>query len=151
MEYMPEYSAKLQPDKDYLHVVLSTLYPSQTFDMVQTAYKKRSISNQTPKDHMIEMTPEVHKLINQLIDVKSKHLSSQSVLASHGRAADLLKLKSKFSKSRSKQKVYKAEIGDIMKALPYQETEQKENDNHQDEESKEELKEEEIHYQDDMR
>ena len=57
---------------------------------------------QISKDHMAEMTPEVHKMINQLVNIQSKCLLQSSALASHRRAVDLLKVKSNFfSKSQT--------------------------------------------------
>ena len=70
--------------------------------MVNFAFKKKAVNMQTPKDHMVEMTPEVHKMINQLVNIQSKCLLQASALASHRRAVDLLKEKSNFCKERAK-------------------------------------------------
>ena len=51
---------------------------------------------QTPKDHTVEMTPEVHKMIKRLVNIQSKCLLQASALASHRSAVDLLKEKSNF-------------------------------------------------------
>ena len=151
MEFMPDYSQKMQPDKDYLHIILSTLYPEQTYDMIDSAFKKRSVDNQTPKDHMIEMTPQILKMINQLVNVPSKCFLSAAALASHGRAIDLLKVKSKFWKERAKQKIYKVEIERIMNELPNLEQHQTYRAEQDNEESKEESKERENQDEDDMK
>ena len=60
---MLDYTPKVLPDKDYLHIVLSTLYPEQVYDMADSAFEKRSVDNQAPKDHMIEMTPQKLNMI----------------------------------------------------------------------------------------
>ena len=151
MEFMPEYSPKVLPDKDYLHIVLSTLYPEQVYDMVDSAFKKRSVDNQTPKDHMIEMTPQVLNMINQLVNTPSKWFLNISALASRGRSIDLLKVKSKFCKERNKQRIYKAEIGNIMESTLILEQHQDNKAETDKEEAKEESKERENQYENRMR
>ena len=64
--------------------------------MVDFAFKKKAVNMQTPKDFMVEMTPEVHKMINQLVNIQSKSLLQASALESQRRAVDLLKEKSNF-------------------------------------------------------
>ena len=71
--------------------------------MADFVFKKKALNMQTPKDHMVEMTPEVHKMINQLVNIQSKCLLQASALTSHRRAVDLLKEKSKFWKNKKGQ------------------------------------------------
>ena len=52
---------------------------------------------------MTEMTPQIPKLINQLVKFSSNFFLLAAALISHGRAVDLLNIKSKFTKI-SKQK-----------------------------------------------
>ena len=40
--------------------------------MVQAALKKRSVSNTTPKDHMVKLTQLISKLIDEMVGVPSK-------------------------------------------------------------------------------
>ena len=131
---MPEYSEELQPEKDCLHVILSTLYPRQTSDMVQVSLKKRSASNTTPKDHMVELTPLMSKLIDEMVSVPSKGIRQTFYLESHGRAVGLLKIKSKFTKMRRKPNVHKEEIWDIMESILDINKNQEDNTEHQNEE-----------------
>ena len=84
--------------------------------MADFAFKKKAVNMQTPKDHMVEMTPEVHKMKNQLVNIQSKWLLQASALASHRRAVDQLKEKSNFWKERAKQKLFKIELGNIMES-----------------------------------
>ena len=71
--------------------------------MVDFAFKKKAVNMQIPKDHMVEMTPEIHKMINQLVNIQSKCLLQASALASHRRAVDLLKEKSNFWREKNCQ------------------------------------------------
>ena len=71
--------------------------------MADFAFKKKAVNMQTPKDHKVEMTPEVHKMINQLVNIQSKCLFQASTLASHRRAVDLFKEKSNFWKNNKDQ------------------------------------------------
>ena len=71
--------------------------------MADFAFKKKAVNLQTPKDHMVEMTPEVHKIINQLVNIQSKCLLQASALASHRRAVDLLKENQIFEKNKKGQ------------------------------------------------
>ena len=72
MEYMPDYGDKAVPDEEYMHKVMSSLYPAQTFDLIQTAHKNRSIRKALPQAEMIEMTPEIYKEICELVEFPSK-------------------------------------------------------------------------------
>ena len=112
------FSGKLQPNKDY-YVVLSTLYQRQIFDMVQVALKKRSASNTTPKDLMVELIPTMLKLIYDMVSVLSKYIQQTFYLESHGETVDLLMIKSKFTKMRRKQMTHKAEIRSIINFSRY--------------------------------
>ena len=85
--------------------------------MVDFAFKKKAVNMQTPKDHMVEMTHKVHKMIKRLVNIQSKCLLQTSTLASHRRAVDLLKEKSNLKK-RAKQKLFKIELGNIMESIP---------------------------------
>ena len=67
-----------------------------------------------------------------------------SALASHGRAVDLLKVKSNFCKERVKCKLFKIELGDIMELIPILGQDQADNDEGVNEEWKEEIKYREI-------
>ena len=51
---------------------VSTLYLRQTFDIVQAALKKRSIGNTTSNNHIVELTPLISKLIDEMVSITSK-------------------------------------------------------------------------------
>ena len=106
--------------------------------MAQASLKKRSVSNTTPKDYMVELTPTMSKLIDGMVSAPSKCIQQTFYLESHGRAVDLLKIKSKFTKMRRKPKVHDAEIGDIMESIPDIDRNLEDNIEHQNEERKEE-------------
>ena len=72
MEYMPNYDSKAAPDKEYMHKVMWSINSAQTFDLIQTAHKKRSIKESLPQAEMIEMTPEFYKEFYELIEFPSK-------------------------------------------------------------------------------
>ena len=72
MKYNPWIFWKTSARQDYLHMILSILYPPWIFDMVQAALKKRSVSNTTPKDHMVKLTQLISKLIDEMVGVPSK-------------------------------------------------------------------------------
>ena len=59
-------------NKDYLHKIISTLFPEEVYDLEPDAYKQRSISKITPADDMIELTPEIENEIKYLIIIPSK-------------------------------------------------------------------------------
>ena len=64
MEFISNYYQKVLPDKDYMYIVLFTLYQEQVYDVVNSAFKKRSVDNKTPKGHMIEMASQALNMIN---------------------------------------------------------------------------------------
>ena len=117
--------------------------------MVQAALKKRSVSNTTLKDHMVELTPLMSKFIDEMVSVPSKGIQQIFYLESHGRAVNLLKIKSKFTKMRRKPKVHEAGIGDIMESIPDIDRNQEDDAEHQNEERKEESKQRSSYDEDD--
>ena len=57
----------------YLHKILSTLYPEQSFNLIQAALKKRGLEKSVPQTDMVEMTPENFKEFSGLIEFPSKY------------------------------------------------------------------------------
>ena len=85
MEYMPDYAPEELPERDFFFNVLSTLYPKEVQLLVEASYKARQLHFKKMKDEMIELTPEIKKLIESTVTYKSKYFHSHRLLATAGR------------------------------------------------------------------
>ena len=114
---MPDYPNNALPDKEYLHKVISTLFPAQVYDLVQEAFKKRSIAKLTPVDEMIEITPSiVNKIENLMLMPSKRNYLIFSFIAIHGRAINLLKRKSNNKRQIAKRAKFEIDIGILVDA-----------------------------------
>ena len=94
MEYMPDYVPGELPERDFFFNVLSTLYPKEVQLLVEASYKARQLHFKKMEDEMIELTPEIKKLIESTVTYKSKYFHSHRLLATAGRVLWMLKKKS---------------------------------------------------------
>ena len=93
MKYMPDYESNQVTEKEFFFGVLSTVYPKETRDMVEAAYKARNTHYKKENDKMVELTPEVKKAIDSILSYKSKQVCLILFVATSGKALSLLKVK----------------------------------------------------------
>ena len=70
IEYMPDYAPGELQERDFFFNVLSTLYPKEVQLLVEASYKARQLYFKKMEDEMIELTPEIKKLIESTVTYK---------------------------------------------------------------------------------
>ena len=85
MEYMPDYAPGELPERYFFFNVLSTLYSKEVHLLVDASYKARQLHFKKVNDEMIELSPEIKKLIESTVTYKSRYFCSHRLLATAGR------------------------------------------------------------------
>ena len=74
-QYIPDYKVGQYPEKDFFFGILSTLYPHQIEDLLNSAYKARKIHYNRHETELIELTPDIRQAIKSAIVYDSKFWS----------------------------------------------------------------------------
>ena len=76
MEYMPDYNEDQQPERDFLLNIMNTVYPRSVFKIIQAAYSKRKPEEDKEGKDLIEITPQMKQIIDNVIQYKSKFIAN---------------------------------------------------------------------------
>ena len=71
-KYLPEYSEKEYPEKDFFYNILGTLFPKELEEIIKSSRKQRALNENSNKDELIKMTPEIYNEIVGLLSFPSK-------------------------------------------------------------------------------
>ena len=70
-QYFPDYAANEYPEKEFFFAVLNTLYPRETENLTEAAYKLRKTYHKRNEDDMIKVTNEVKEDIMKAVVYQS--------------------------------------------------------------------------------
>ena len=74
MEYMSDYNKDQQPERDFLLSIMNTVYPRSVCKIIQAAYSKRKTEEDKEGKDLIEITPQMKQIIDNVIQYKSKFI-----------------------------------------------------------------------------
>ena len=116
--YIPEYPKGQLPEKEFLLNIVLSIYPQQMYELVKNSQKKREVTENEDRFNKIELTAEIAKEIEDVIELPSKINLLIVSLAKPGRTLHLLKIKSKFAKTRKKPKKFSTDFQQIIDSEP---------------------------------
>lgn len=70
MKYMPDYSEKELPEKEFFFGVLATLYPVESRKIIDAAYKARNTHYQKNQADLIELTKEAKDELESVVPTR---------------------------------------------------------------------------------
>ena len=94
MEYMPDYASGKLLERDSFPNAPSTLHPKEVQLLAEAPHKASKLHFKKMEDEIIELTPEIKKLIESTATYKSKFFHSHRLLTTAGRVLWMLKKKS---------------------------------------------------------
>ena len=74
IRYFPDYPDNILPEKYFMYIILATIYPKNTKNLILEWRKKRSITESHDQQKLIEAVPEILEEINSLLIRPSKFL-----------------------------------------------------------------------------
>ena len=69
--YFPDYNESELPERNYLRTIISSIMPSETKELIQTARNQRGVNKKDEKE-MVAITKEIKKEIFEVSAQKSK-------------------------------------------------------------------------------
>ena len=144
MAFFPNYTESQLPDRDFMFSIVSTLYPNSLKELIDKAREKRSLGKNVDQDELIEIDPDILEAIMSTLSMKSKFELLITFIATHGRAAFMLKKEAKLIKKKANYKKNDADLKKFSKNNEEDIVKRRKNDDtnvdnpNRDEESKEE-------------
>ena len=76
---IPDFSAKILPEKDFFWGVFSTLHYKTATKLIQNAQKRKAAKDATEKSGVIKILPSIKEALINSSYFSSKHLSTDSL------------------------------------------------------------------------
>ena len=72
MEYFPDYSENIIPDRTFLFTILSTIWKAELKELIKKSQTNHAVQSEKDKEQMIEIRNDIKDEIFAILSKKSK-------------------------------------------------------------------------------